>query len=205
MTTTCQLVSQVTGKRLQDAAKPNTHLEHVELIAEFYATPMKAVALGFSKGNSWAEDVLQSIYVKLLEQPALLDAIDLFTDDAHVRKQNLSWLRTITRNFALDVLRSEKSRATIEESTSSDDPLFLATVDRGSTPEQIVLAEELLRHIVEYFARYEGQIGVMVLRMRMAGVRNSEIAEKLNISEAHASTLHRRERKKLEEWINEQE
>lgn len=121
------------------------------------------------------EDVVQEVYLKLLERPPEMPpevAGDAEAEQAHLR----SWLHTVTRNQCMDTMRADSRRRTREESAAAPEAAS------GAGPE-LVEARDTRAAVERELARLPAdQREVLVLRLlgersykEIAGVTGKKI------------------------------
>jgi RNA polymerase sigma-70 factor (ECF subfamily) len=118
------------------------------------------------------EDVVQEVYLRLLEHPPEIPADhagDVDAERAHLR----SWLHKVTRNCCMDVMRSEGRRRTREQQVA-----LIEGEPRGAARGADVVEQRDTRAAVEreLSKLSEDQREVLVLRL-LGGRSYKEIAE----------------------------
>ncbi|MCC7014313.1 MAG: RNA polymerase sigma factor [Planctomycetes bacterium] len=118
------------------------------------------------------EDVVQEVYLRLLEHPPAIPAEHVGDRDAecaHLR----SWLHKVTRNCCMDVMRSEARRRVREQGAA-----IAETTPRHMTPGAELVEQRDTRAAVEreLSKLSEDQREVLVLRL-LGGRSYKEIAE----------------------------
>ena len=102
----------------------DTHDEFVERALAEYESPLIGYAVGFLHDADKARDVVQDTFIRLYQQ-----------DIAKVRDGLKTWLFTVCRNRALDVLRKEKRMVALKDEklekmpTREENPLEMADWD----------------------------------------------------------------------------
>lgn len=102
----------------------DTHDEFVEKALAEFESPLIGYAMGFLHDVEKARDVVQDTFIRLYQQ-----------DIAKVRDGLKTWLFTVCRNRALDVLRKEKRMVSLKEEklekipANESDPLKTADWD----------------------------------------------------------------------------
>jgi RNA polymerase sigma-70 factor (ECF subfamily) len=97
-----------------------------------HARALLGVRGGFGGG---CEDVVQDVFLKLLEQPPKLPT-EVRGDRERERSHLASWLHTVTRNGCMDTLRSETRRKRREEEAAASEVVRGERADGAFTVEQ---------------------------------------------------------------------
>jgi RNA polymerase sigma-70 factor (ECF subfamily) len=106
-----------------------------------------------------------------------------------------SWLFTIAHNVIVDSVRRRKPTASFDE--------MLSIPDRGTSPEEALLANETARHIATLLDRLtENQRQVVVLRT--AGLTGQEVADVLGMSVGAVKAAQFRAYNRLRQWLTEE-
>jgi RNA polymerase sigma-70 factor, ECF subfamily len=96
-------------EQLVDLLTATAREDHAAFAALYQATKAKlfGVALALLRRRETAEDVLQEAYVRIWRHAARFDP---------ARASPITWMATIVRNLAIDVLRSPSAQPTEDES-----------------------------------------------------------------------------------------
>lgn len=137
-----------------------TRDEFVKKALADYESPLIGYAVGFLHDAERARDVVQDTFIRLYQQ-----------DIEKVRDGLKTWLFTVCRNRALDVLRKEKRLTALDEKTMS------ALPSTRRNPAERVDLEERLAQVHEALARLsENQREVILLKFEQ-GLSYREISE----------------------------
>lgn len=154
-------------------------------IVDQYANDVFRISLSYTKNRSDAEDVVQEVFLKLLQQNTV------FEDDEHIKK----WLFRVAINRSKDMCTTywRKKVVSIDELDSKPDQDFKRSEE--SNLYEAVMALPKKYRLVVHLYYYEDY-----------SVR--EIAEIVGIKETTVQTQLMRARKKLklklkEEWKDE--
>ena len=131
-----------------------------QLVARHQASLLRhaRALLGFGGGH---EDVVQEVFLKLLEKPPTLPD-EIRGDPERERSHVASWLHTVTRNGCMDMLRSETRRKRREERAAAPE---VATGERAGGADAVERADT--REAVEKTLAQlpDDQREVLVLRL----------------------------------------
>ncbi|MCU0796726.1 MAG: sigma-70 family RNA polymerase sigma factor [Akkermansiaceae bacterium] len=159
----------------RDAAKDmvETRQNFIEQALAEYESALIGFAYGILKDADRARDVVQDTFIRLCRQ-----------DVAKVRDGLKSWLFTVCRNRALDVLRKEGRMSSL------DDPELrkpvLSLVEEPSTSAD---REERMEMVMRYLDRLsENQKTVILMKFR-DGLSYQEISEKTGLSGGNVGFL----------------
>jgi RNA polymerase sigma-70 factor (ECF subfamily) len=107
------------------------------------------------------EDVVQEVYLKLLERPPEMPpeaAGDAAAEQAHLR----SWLHTVTRNQCMDTMRADSRRRSREEDVAAPE----VASERAAAGQELVEARDTRAAVERELARLPAdQREVLVLRL----------------------------------------
>jgi RNA polymerase sigma factor (sigma-70 family) len=152
-------------------------------LAEF-ESPLVGYAYGFVKDIERARDIVQDTFIRLCQQ-----------DVAKVRDGLKSWLFTVCRNRALDVLRKE-SRL-----TGLDERKLLARAAPGASPDGALDQAERMAAVMGYLDRLsENQRTVILMKFR-DGLSYQEICERTGLGSGNVGFLIHTGLKRLREWL----
>lgn len=141
-----------TNSSLNDLQKGNemveTSAELVERAVSEYESPLIGYAKTIVHDLDRARDVVQDTFIRLYQQ-----------DASKMRDGLKSWLYTVCRNRALDVLRKEKRLVLVDDEV-------LAAEDSGvRSPSQIAADDERVEKVKSFIARLpENQATVILLK-----------------------------------------
>ncbi len=161
-----------------------------EALAQLYArygTPAFSLAMRTLQNTPLAEEAVQDAFMKVWRNPAAWDS----------RKGKFSsWLLTVTRYTAIDLLRSEKRQATTNADSIED--VQIAS-DLGRPDDPLLRDGRLLRSLIEQLPPEQSQV---VMLGFFYGYTHSDLAEKLNLPLGTVKTRVRLGLKKLRGmWI----
>jgi RNA polymerase sigma-70 factor (ECF subfamily) len=131
-----------------------------------YAERVYAVALLHLKQTELAEDLVQSVFLKLWESRHDLDEVQVFA----------GWLYTLTRNTIISVLRRQGTQATYL------DFLFRHQGPLVTNPEQELLGKEQLQIIRQGVEQLSTQQRRAFTLQREEGLSYQRIGERMGIS-----------------------
>ena len=161
-----------------------TSAELVERAISEYESPLIGYARTILHDLDRARDVVQDTFIRLYQQ-----------DASKVRDGLKSWLFTVCRNRALDVLRKEKRLVAVEDSV-------LASKDSGvSSPGDITANSERVELVKSYIARLpENQATVILLKFEK-GYSYKEISEETGLTTGNVGFLIHTGMKRLRELL----
>ena len=165
-----------TGSRPDGAAAKDmvdSRQSFIEQALAEYESPLIGFAYGMLKDADRARDVVQDTFIRLCRQ-----------DVSKVRDSLKSWLFTVCRNRALDVLRKEGRLRSL------DDPeLRRPVLSVAEEPSVHADREERLEMVMRYLDRLpENQKTVILLKFR-DGLSYQEITEKTGLSGGNVGFL----------------
>lgn len=132
-----------------------------------FAPVLLAVAMRIAGGRAEAEDIVQEVFARAWREAATFD---------RARGSAVAWLVTLTRNRAIDAVRSRKRRTRHEDDQTREEP---AVVPPSSTPELAVVDAEraaAVRVALESLRPEQRQVLELAY---FSGLSHSEIAERL--------------------------
>jgi len=132
------------------------------------------------KDKSTAEDILQDVFVKIL------DKIDTLRDDSKI----LNWLYQLTRNTIIDHYRGSKNMDDLPESLIEEE------TDPGST------AEEMKGCIMPVINGLDEKYREAILLTEIEGLSQKELASKLNLSYTGAKSRVQRGRTAMKDTFS---
>ena len=135
-------------------SEQTSHLSDLEKFIEQAMTDHESALIGYAStilnDTDRARDVVQDTFIRLCEQ-------DLAKVEDHLK----SWLFTVCRNRALDVLRKEK------RSQPLDEGLWKKIVGPGLQPDEAAEHQEHLAQLTHYLARLtDNQREVITLKFQ---------------------------------------
>ena len=159
--------------RPQKRKKGDAQLLDIETLFEQYRDDVYRLALSYTKSVQDAEDVCQTVFLKLMEQKRIEGG------------KERAWLMQVTANRCKNLLRSGWWKRTVpmEEALPAPDPQYTDTWD-------IVMALPPKYRVLVYLRYYEE------LTIR-------EMAELLHISQSAVTTRLSRARQMLREQLQE--
>lgn len=145
----------------------------IEVPFEVHQDTVYRLALSYTKSKADAEDVCQTVFLKLMQQPAPPDNVK-------------AWLMQVTANTCRDLLRSSWWRRTdaLDETVPASVPKEL------SDTYQTVMSMNPKYRVVIYLRYYEGYT-------------TKEIAQLLSISQTAVTTRLSRGREMLKDILKE--
>jgi RNA polymerase sigma factor (sigma-70 family) len=161
-----------------------TREQFVERALAEYESPLVGYAYGFVHDLERARDIVQDTFIRLCQQ-----------DMAKVKDGLKTWLFTVCRNRALDVLRKE-SRA-----TPLDDDLLKRRAVEAPSPDESLDQNERLASVMRYLDRLsENQRTVILMKFR-DGLSYQEICEATGLSNGNVGFLIHAGLKRLRELL----
>lgn len=163
---------------IQQLQKGN-HQAFEQLFKQLYPS-MWIVANKYVKNSDVAEDIAQEAFIKFWENCKKYDSLQMVK----------SYLYVSVKNLSLNYLRKEKNKESYVEKAQTNPHFF----------SNAVLQEEsyrLLYQAVEALPKRSAS----VIKLSLQGVKNKEIAERLNISVNTVKTLKYNALKTLKEQL----
>jgi RNA polymerase sigma-70 factor (ECF subfamily) len=149
-----------------------TREQFVERALAEYESPLVGYAYGFVHDLERARDIVQDTFIRLCQQ-----------DVAKVRDGLKTWLFTVCRNRALDVLRKESRLAVLDEQQ------LLARESEAPSPDKSLDQAERLTQVMRYLGRLpENQQTVILMKFR-DGYSYQEICEATGLSNGNVGFL----------------
>lgn len=137
-----------------------------------------------------SEDVLQDVFIAIWDKAPLYDP---------ARGKPLTWAVTLTRNKAIDRLRSLQRRGRLQDEVEREAKIFEQHDDRGATdPVEVLEKSQLVREAVMQLSGEQRQAIELAF---FSGLTQSEIAEKLHEPLGTVKARIRRGMMKLKEII----
>jgi len=161
-----------------------TREQFVERALAEYESPLIGYAYGFVHDVERARDIVQDTFIRLCQQ-----------DVAKVKDGLKTWLFTVCRNRALDVLRKESRSSPLDEEQ-------LAKQESGIVPPDRVLDQaERLAQVMRYLGRLpENQQTVILMKFR-DGYSYQEICDSTGLSSGNVGFLIHTGLKRLRELL----
>jgi RNA polymerase sigma-70 factor (ECF subfamily) len=161
-----------------------TQEQFIEWALKEYERPLIGYAQGFVHDWERARDVVQDTFIRLCQQ-----------DVAKVRDGVKTWLFTVCRNRALDVLRKDSRLVEMDEKKLGKIPA--STVSASSLLEK----EEMHQRLEIYLQRLTpNQREVVVLKFQQ-GLSYEEISRVTGLSNGNVGFLLHNALKRLREWM----
>lgn len=151
-----------------------------------YESPLVGYAMGFVHDVERARDIVQDTFIRLCQQ-----------DLGRMREGLKTWLFTVCRNRALDVLRKEARIQAVEEHP------FLDQAAEGLSPDRLLDEMERLEQVMRYLGRLpENQQTVILMKFR-DGYSYQEICEATGLSGGNVGYLIHMGLKRMRELLPE--
>jgi len=162
--------------------------ELVEYALSEYEAPLIGYANTFVHDIDRARDVVQDTFIRLYKQ------------DVEKMKGGLkSWLYTVCRNRALDILRKEKRLVIVEDS------VFANEASSVTSPDREAARHERIQHVMKTMERLsENQRDCIQLKFQQ-GLTYQEISAKTGLQSGNIGFLIHSGLKKLRELLPSQE
>ena len=158
--------------------------ERFQRLFRDYFASMCAFATRYLEDGEEAKDVAHDVFCYLWEHPAELERVE----------DERTYLYVVTRNKCLDILRRRSARSRYEQSVSSEEkeePAFFSEeVDR----------EELYRLLDEGIRQLPEQ-GRKIILLKLEGLKNQEIADRLHVALSTVNTLKNNAYKTLRAFL----
>jgi RNA polymerase sigma-70 factor (ECF subfamily) len=161
-----------------------------EALYQRYSGVLFSTAYRVLNDETAAEDVLQDVFVQIWEKAPLYDSS---------RGKPLTWAVTMTRNKAIDRLRSQQRRNRLRDELESEAALFEEFSDRSSLDEvQVIESGALIRRAVQQLSKEQRQAIELAF---FSGMSQSEIAEVIGEPLGTVKARIRRGMMKLKEIV----
>jgi RNA polymerase sigma factor (sigma-70 family) len=158
--------------------------QFVERALADYESPLVGYAYGFVHDVERARDIVQDTFIRLCQQ-----------DVAKVRDGLKTWLFTVCRNRALDVLRKESCVSALDESEYHSHP------SDSPSPDRALDQSERLEQTLRFLSRLpENQQTVILMKFR-DGHSYQEICEATGLSSGNVGFLIHTGLKRLRELL----
>jgi len=156
----------------------------VEYALKEYESPLIGYAMNILKDLDRARDVVQDTFIRLYKQ-----------DVEKVKGGLKTWLYTVCRNRALDVLRKEKRMVVV------DDEMFSYTESKDLSPDVVIDQQERVKQLMDYLDHLsENQKQVIILKFQK-GMSYSEISAETGLTDGNVGFLLHNGLKKLREIL----
>jgi RNA polymerase sigma-70 factor (ECF subfamily) len=161
-----------------------TREQFVERALAEYESPLVGYAYGFVKDIERARDIVQDTFIRLCQQ-----------DVSKVRDGLKTWLFTVCRNRALDILRKESRM------TPMDEKKLLAREGSEVVPDRALDQAERMAEMMRLLGRLsENQRTVILLKFR-DGLSYQEICEQTGLSSGNVGFLIHTGLKRMRELL----
>lgn len=141
--------------------------DSVMVLYDRFSGAVLAVALRVTGNRAEAEDIVQEVFARVWREATSFD---------RARGSAAAWIVTLTRNRAIDVVRSRSRRARHEDDQTAEEPVV---TEAAATPEaQVVDAQraEAVRLALDALRPEQRQVIELAY---FGGLSHSEIAERL--------------------------
>lgn len=161
-----------------------TREQFVERALAEYESPLVGYAYGFVHDVERARDIVQDTFIRLCQQ-----------DVAKVKDGLKTWLFTVCRNRALDILRKD-SRL-----TALDDTHLRSRISEGAGPDHALDHAERVAEVMRFLDRLsENQRTVILMKFR-DGLSYQEIVDQTGLSSGNIGFLIHTGLKRLRELL----
>ena len=158
--------------------------EKFQILFRAYFGSMCVFATRYLEDEEEAKDVVHDVFCGLWEDPSMLDRVE----------NERGYLYTIVKNRCIDVLRRREIHARYERNLSpeeKEEPVFF---------DEEVAREELYRLLDEGIERLPERCKEIIL-LKLKGLKNQEIADKLGVALSTVNTLKNRAYKELRTFL----
>lgn len=156
----------------QHEGMPETHEQFIEQALADYESPLVGYAMGFVHDLDRARDVVQDTFIRLCRQ-----------DVEKVRGGLKSWLFTVCRNRALDILRKESRMVPLEQDSHE------RIISKMAAPDSAVDFNERIEQVLSYMERLpENQRSVILMKFR-DGMSYKEISKATGLTGGNVGFL----------------
>ena len=167
-----------------DKNMAETSSEPVERAISEFESPLIGYAKTIVHDLDRARDVVQDTFIRLYQQ-----------DVGKVSQSLKSWLFTVCRNRALDVLRKEKRMVAV------DDEIIESQDSGAESPASLVIDQERTEMVKSYISRLpDNQATVIILKFEK-GYSYQEISDETGLSSGNIGFLIHTGMKKLREIL----
>jgi len=164
--------------------KISTADDLVEYALKEYESPLIGYAMTILKDIERARDVVQDTFIRLYRQ-----------DVEKVKAGLKTWLYTVCRNRALDVLRKERRMVIV------DDEMFSYTESKDLSPDAAVDQHERVKQLMEYLDILNDNQKQVILLKFQKGMSYAEISEETGLTAGNVGFLLHNGLKKLREIL----
>jgi RNA polymerase sigma factor (sigma-70 family) len=165
---------------------PMTRAQFVEQAMRDFESPLIGYAATILNDSDRARDVVQETFIRLCQQ-----------DVEKVRDNLKSWLFTVCRNRALDILRKEKHTRPLEEIR------WKKVAGPGLQPDEQLVTDERLASVMKLLERLsENQREVILLKFQQ-GLSYHEIQKVTGLSSGNIGFLIHTGLKRLRDLMPE--
>lgn len=173
--------STVDDKLIKDIA--NGSMEALHTLYEKTHKSVYAFALSITKNTHDAEDILQDTFLKIYQKAADYTSYD----------KPMAWIFTIARNFALMKIRDGKKEGSLEDDNDLPEQDFSFVEDLS---ERIILKTTI--------NKLDDNERTILLLHAVAGLKNREIAELLDMSINTVLSKYNRTVRKMQKYLEEE-
>ncbi len=160
--------------------------ELVEHALKEYESPLIGHAMNILRDLDRARDVVQDTFIRLYKQ-----------DVDKVKGGLKSWLFTVCRNRALDVLRKEKRMV------STDDEIFSHQPSKSPTPDTSADNTERIQQLIELLGKLSDNQKEVILLKFEKGMSYQEISDETGLSTGNVGFLLHNGLKRLRDMMPE--
>ncbi|MCA0971485.1 sigma-70 family RNA polymerase sigma factor [Halobacillus litoralis] len=143
----------------------NGDKQSLEAIYDKYEKLLYSFVIKLSSDHSLAEEVLQEVFIKLWTQKAQYD---------ETKGKFSSWIVTITRYTAIDLIRARKESVSLEEETDVPE-------EKGDSVEDLVEWKEKSTDVRRALSQLSDEQRRIVDLFYFKGCSQSKIAEECNL------------------------
>ncbi|WP_027624907.1 RNA polymerase sigma factor [Clostridium lundense] len=168
--------------------KSKDKLKHFNQLVPLIYKDVARYIFSITRNETLTEDVLQNTLIIAYENFSELKDIDKFK----------SWVLTIARRESIALIKKYKREVAIE-----DNIIEIMTDEDFSIPEQCVLKEELIDHVIKAINELRTEYRQVITLRYYNNLPLDEIATVLNISSSTARVWHMRAKKEVYNWIKD--
>ena len=140
-----------------------------EQLYERFSGVLFSIAYGMLKNQQAAEDVLQDVFVQIWKKAPLFDP---------ARGRPMTWAVTLTRNKAIDLMRSAQRRSSLHDLMQQEKEVFSRFEDRSSF--DTVASHEMGKLVREAIEKLSKEQREAIELAFFASMTQTEIAEHLD-------------------------